>query len=83
MIDAILGLDVGTTTTKVVLFDLTGAELARSMSKPYRNYTPRPGWVEQDPEILLASTRTVLNEVLTQHTSAAHDIAAIGLTNAN
>ena len=31
MSDALLGLDVGTTSTKAVLFDLEGKELARAV----------------------------------------------------
>jgi xylulokinase len=67
MTDALLGIDVGTTSTKAVLFDFDGRELARASSQPYRNYTPAPGWVEQDPEelwnALLTSIRDVLNQV--------------------
>jgi xylulokinase len=67
MTNALLGIDVGTTSTKAVLFDIDGRELARASSQPYRNYTPAPGWVEQDPEelwnALLTSIRDVLNQV--------------------
>lgn len=48
--DALLGLDVGTTSTKAVLFDAEGRELSRAASEPYSNQSPQPGWVEQDPE---------------------------------
>ena len=47
--DAILGLDVGTTSTKAVLFDLSGAELATA-EQIYRLRIPQSGWVEQNPE---------------------------------
>jgi xylulokinase len=49
MPQTILGLDVGTTAIKAVLFDLSGQELAIA-EQPYPLHTPRPGWVEQDPE---------------------------------
>jgi sugar (pentulose or hexulose) kinase len=52
MINVLMGIDVGTTSTKVVLFDFNGNEIARSTSHPYQNFTPKPGWVEQDPEEL-------------------------------
>ena len=52
MIDVLMGIDVGTTSTKVVLFNQNGNEIARSTSRPYQNFTPKPGWVEQDPEEL-------------------------------
>lgn len=66
MIDAILGIDAGTTTTKAVLFDLAGVELARSASQPYRNHTPHPGWVEQDPEELWQAVLTTVGDVVEQ-----------------
>jgi xylulokinase len=63
---ALLGLDVGTTTTKAVLFDETGMELARAVSKPYRNLTPQPGWVEQAPEALWQAVLGALRAVMVQ-----------------
>ena len=50
MIKALMGIDVGTTSTKAVIFDCQGVEIARAVSSPYHNLTPKPGWVEQDPE---------------------------------
>ena len=73
-------IDIGTTGVRFVLFD----EAATPMASAYRELplaTPRPGWVEQDPEILLAATQTVMNEVLSQHVDAAATLAGIGLTN--
>jgi xylulokinase len=54
MQDAILGLDIGTTSTKAVLYDLAGTELAAA-ERPYPFQTPQTGWVEQDPEQLWAA----------------------------
>ena len=51
MSEAILGLDIGTTSTKAVLFDLSGAELAAA-ERFYPLQTPQTGWVEQNPEDL-------------------------------
>jgi len=47
----LLGLDVGTTATKALLFDLKGNVVA-SASYNYGLITPREGWVEQEPEEL-------------------------------
>ncbi len=78
MNDALLGLDVGTTSTKAVLFDLIGNELARSESSPYRLQTPEPTWIEQDPEELwqavLAAIRGVMRQVGT-----SVDVLAVGM----
>ena len=51
---AVLGLDIGTASTKAALFDAQGRELARAR-RPYRLHTPRPGWAELDPEELWAA----------------------------
>ena len=59
---SLLGLDVGTTGTKAVAFDLNGNVLASS----YREYpllSPKPGWQELDPNLVWSAVRTVLGEV--------------------
>lgn len=66
MIDSLLGLDVGTTTTKAVLFDLTGVELARAASAPYQKQIPRLGWVEQDPEEVWQGVLTAVRDIMAQ-----------------
>ena len=62
MNDAILGLDIGTTSTKAVLFDQSGTELAAA-ERAYRLRTPQPGWVEQDPEDLWQALLDVLRTI--------------------
>ena len=42
MTDLILGIDIGTASTKVIAFDLTGGEVA-SASRPYPLLTPAAG----------------------------------------
>ena len=71
MNDAILGLDIGTTSTKGVLFDLNGAELAAAECA-YRLHTPRPGWVEQDPEALWQALLHVLRTIADLAGGRAH-----------
>jgi xylulokinase len=78
MIEALLGLDVGTTSTKAVLFDLAGAELARASSHPYRSYTPHPGWVQQDPEELWSAVVTTIKEAVLQVGAGVH-VVALGM----
>jgi xylulokinase len=59
----ILGLDIGTTSAKAVLFDLSGAEQATA-ERAYRLRTPQPGWVEQDPEEVWQALLHVLRTVI-------------------
>jgi len=64
MMDALIGVDVGTTSTKAVLFDYQGQELARAISTPYHNHSPQPGWVEQDPEEVWQAVLSVLRQIV-------------------
>jgi len=57
-----LGLDVGTTGVKALLFTPQGEKLG-SFYQGYKLYTPFPDWVEQEPEEMWDATRTVLREV--------------------
>ena len=55
----VVGVDIGTSSTKAVLFDTTGQQIARSAQK-YDLKSPEPGAAEQDPnDILQAATQTV------------------------
>jgi len=73
-------IDLGTTGVRFALY----SEQASPIASAYRELPlsmPHAGWVEQDPEILVASIVAVINEVLSQHPNDARNLAAIGLTN--
>ncbi len=72
--DAIIGLDIGTTSTKAVLFDLLGAELGTA-EQAYRLHTPQPGWVELDPESLWSAVVSVLRTVVDRAGAQARVLA--------
>ncbi|NUM53154.1 MAG: hypothetical protein HUU46_05880 [Candidatus Hydrogenedentes bacterium] len=59
---SLLGLDVGTTGTKGVAFDLDGKPIA-SAYREYPLLSPRPGWQELEPEHVWRCVREVLGEV--------------------
>ena len=44
----LLGIDLGTSGTKTVLFDTEGAVVASALEE-YPMYQPQNGWAEQDP----------------------------------
>lgn len=62
MQDAILGLDIGTNSTKAILFDLSGRELAVAQ-QGYRLHTPQPGWAEEDPDEVWQAALTALQQI--------------------
>lgn len=78
MAELILALDLGTTSTRAVVFDKAGAPKA-SHSVALKQYFPKPGWVEHDAseiwQAALACCRSVIAEV------GLEKIAALGITN--
>lgn len=48
---ALIGIDAGTTNTKVVAFSTNGEELAKA-SVPTAALHPQPGWIEYDVDVL-------------------------------
>lgn len=74
-----LGIDVGTSGTKTLAIDETGAILA-SATAEYPCLYPHPGWSEQDPDQWWAATIATIREVLAKADLKAADIAGIGLS---
>jgi xylulokinase len=73
----LLGLDIGTTSTKAVLFAENGKELARATSKSYQNLSPKPGWMEQAPEEIWQAVLGVLKSVMAQVENV--QVVAVGM----
>ncbi len=79
MSDTILVLDEGTTSTRAMLFDASGACLGSRQSELAQHY-PRPGWVEHDAEEIWEKSLACARAMVEQAGGAAR-IAAIGITN--
>jgi glycerol kinase len=69
----LLAIDQGTTSTRAVEVEANGT-LRVVASIPHRQIHPRPGWVEHDPEELVASVTACLD-------AAGPSVAAFGLAN--
>lgn len=76
----VIALDQGTTSSRAVLVDRTGAIRAVTQS-PFPQIFPQPGWVEHDPKDILASQLKVLTELLVSQGLVPEDIDSIGITN--
>lgn len=59
----VLALDQGSSSSRAVLFDLSGRVVA-SARRPVRTARPRAGWAQHDPEELLRSMERSLDAVL-------------------
>ena len=60
--DAVIGVDIGTQSTKAVLVGPGGAILAQA-SRSYAPDTPRPNWAEQWPDIWLHAVEECIADV--------------------
>lgn len=76
----LLALDQGTTSSRAILFDEEGQQVAVEQRETKQIY-PQAGWVEQDAAEIWQTQLSVAEAVLDQAHLAAADIAAIGITN--
>ncbi len=73
-------IDLGTTGVRFVIFDSAAREVASAYRELPLSY-PQPGWVEQDPELMVRETATVFREALDKAKIGPERIAALGITN--
>ena len=73
-------IDQGTTSTRFIIFNARGEIVALAQTE-HQQIMPRPGWVEHDPLEIWTNTRDVIGAALAHANIAAHDLAAVGITN--
>ena len=73
-------LDQGTTSTRFMVFDGAGQEVARRQIE-HQQILPGPGWVEHDPIEIAARVDEVIAGGLRTAGLTGRDLAAIGITN--
>ncbi len=71
----LLAIDAGTTGIRAVLFDSQLLERSSSY-QTFRQFYPKPGWVEHDAEEIWTVTKQVLRKA-----GSGQNISAIGITN--
>jgi len=76
----VLALDQGTTSSRAIIFDESGSEVAVAQ-REFRQIFPRPGWVEHDPREIWESQLAVAREALDRAGLSARDLSALGITN--
>jgi glycerol kinase len=76
----VLAIDQGTTGTTVLIYDRAGRVVGRAYSE-FRQYYPKPGWVEHDPEEIWTVTLGVVRKALRTSRTSPKKLAAIGITN--
>ncbi|MGM0531919.1 MAG: FGGY family carbohydrate kinase, partial [Bacteroidota bacterium] len=76
----ILSLDQGTTSSRAIVFDHNGA-IASVAQKEFKQYYPRPGWVEHDAGEIWSSQVAVVAEAISRIGINGKNLAGIGITN--
>ena len=74
-----LGIDLGTSSSKVVIMDENQKILA-SATRPMDVTRPHHGWSEQEPGQWVAATTAAIDEVKDKHGAAMTRVRGIGLS---
>ena len=80
MAEFVGAVDQGTTSTRFMIFDHGGREVARHQLE-HEQILPQPGWVEHNPTEIWERTRAVIETCLNRAGLGAADLAAVGITN--
>ena len=80
MAEFILAIDQGTTGTTVFVVDRGGRIRGRAYAE-FRQFYPKPGWVEHDPEEIYRSVVALSKKAIVAAKISAQAIAGIGITN--
>ncbi len=76
----IIALDQGTTSSRCILFNKKGENVASAQIE-YPQIFPQPGWVEHDPMAIWQTTWDAMQQAMAKAGAGAADIAGIGITN--
>src|SRR6201992_580887 len=80
MADFVAAVDQGTTSTRFMIFDHGGNEVARHQLE-HEQILPQAGWVEHNPAEIWDRTQTVISTAMQKAGLGASDLAALGITN--
>ena len=76
----IVSIDQGTTSSRVILFNLKGQIIYVSQTE-LNQYFPKDGWVEHNPEEIWKTTLKCLKDVINKSKKLGGKILTIGITN--
>lgn len=76
----IVAIDQGTTSTRAILFNLSGLPIYSSQVE-FTQYFPKDGWVEHNPNEIWNTTKKVLKDVIYKSKKVRGKILTIGITN--
>ena len=73
-----IGVDAGTESVRVGIFDPKGKQIDFA-SCEYKTYFPRPGWAEQDPKEWWEALKTAFRKVMQKSGVSKEEIKGIGI----
>jgi glycerol kinase len=76
----ILAIDQGTTSSRAIVFNRKLAVVGAAQ-REFRQFYPKPGWVEHDPEEIWTSVVATCRAAIRKAKIKPADIAGIGITN--
>ncbi len=77
--EMVMGLDIGTTSVKAVIFTLKGKVVSES-EKLITSYYPKPGWVEQNPDEIEQLAVQAIKDAMNLANIEKHDLVTVGLS---
>jgi len=76
----ILSIDQSTSATKGILFNLKGEKVAEA-SLPHKQYYPKPGWVEHDPEEIYRNVLSIISSLIKTKGISEKNLLGLTITN--
>jgi glycerol kinase len=76
----IISIDQGTTSSRTILFNTSGNIVFKSQLE-FKQFYPKDGWVEHNPEDIWKTTRKTLLNVINKSNKLKGNILTIGITN--
>ena len=77
--NGILAIDQGTTSSRAIIFSKNGKKLISSQLE-FKQFFPKNGWVEHNPEEIWKTTVRTLNDVINKAKKLRGKILSIGLS---
>ena len=79
MEEYLLGIDLGSGGCKVTLLNLK-TKIAKTYSREYETYYPKPGWAEQNSSDWIESAGSLVKKALSENSCNPKSILAVGLS---
>ncbi len=77
----VIGIDIGTTSTKAVVFTEKGKVVA-THAIDYPIIQPHSGWAEQDPDVICSAVYKTVSVAIKKRERLPADISSIGISTA-